>query len=82
MTKKIYLETFKGCARSLCFPLLEKGFAVTKFLIKIISLDSFDMTVTNRAYFTVLFGYSRMSAISRNSGRCEVLDVFLCDTDI
>ena len=22
MTKKIYLETFKGCARSLCFPLL------------------------------------------------------------
>ena len=22
MTKKLYLETFKGCARSLCFPLL------------------------------------------------------------
>ena len=22
MTKKIYLETFKGCTRSLCFPLL------------------------------------------------------------
>ena len=22
MTKKNYLETFKGCARSLCFPLL------------------------------------------------------------
>ena len=61
---------------------MEKRFAVTKFVIKIISLDFFDMTVANHAYFAARFGYTRISAISRNGGRCEVLDVFFCDTDI
>ena len=60
----------------------EKGFAVTKFLIKIISLDPFDMTVANHAYFAAMLSYTRLSAISRNSGRCEVLDVFFCDANI
>ena len=36
----------------------EKGFAMTKFLIKIISLGSFDMTVANHAYFAAMFGYT------------------------
>ena len=63
----------------------EKGFAVTKFLIKIISFDPFDMTVANHAYFAAMLSYTRLSAIildSRNGGRCEVLDVFLCDKNI
>ena len=60
----------------------EKGFAVTKFLIKIISLDPLDMTVANHAYFAAMLSYTRLSAISRNSGRCEVLDVFFCDANI
>ena len=59
----------------------EKGFTVTKFLIKIVSLDSFNMTVTNHAYFAAMFGYTGISAISRNGGRCKVLDVFFCDTN-
>ena len=29
MTKKNYLETFKGCSRSLCFPLLMRNFQDT-----------------------------------------------------
>ena len=60
----------------------EKGFAVTKFLIKIISLDPLDMTVANHAYFAAMLSYTSLSAISRNGGRCEVLDVFFCDANI
>ena len=29
-----------------------------------------------------MFGYIRISAISRNGIRCEVLDVFFCDANI
>ena len=32
MTKKIYLETLKECARSLCFPLLAKATSRIKFM--------------------------------------------------
>ena len=39
------------------------------------------MTVANHANFAAMFGYTRISAISRNSGRCEVLDVFFCDAN-
>ena len=55
---------------------------MTKFLVKIISLDSFDMTVANHANFAAMFGYTRISGISRNGGRCEVLDVFFCYANI
>ena len=40
------------------------------------------MTVANHAYFAAMLGYTRISAVSRNGGRCEVLDVFFCDADI
>ena len=55
---------------------------MTKFLVKIISLDSFDMTVVNHAYFAAMFGHSRIIAISKNGGRYEVLDLFFCETNI
>ena len=71
-----------NCIGFVRFEGAEKGFAVTKFLIKIISLNSFDMTVANHDYFAVIFYYTRMSAISRSGGRCEVLDIFFCDTDV
>ena len=40
------------------------------------------MIVANHAYFAAMFGYTRKNAIFRYGGRCEVLDVFFCDTDI
>ena len=55
---------------------------MTKFLVKIISFDSFDITVHNHANFAAMFGYTRISAIFRNGGRCEVVDVFFCDANI
>ena len=42
-----------------------------KLLIKIISLDYFDMTATNHAYFVTMFGYTGISAISRNGDRWD-----------
>ena len=53
-----------------------------KFLVKVILLDVFDMTVTKHANFETMFGYTRISAISRNGGRCHVLDVFFYDANI
>ena len=55
---------------------------MTKFLVKIISLDSFDITVANNAILVAMFGYTKISAISMNGGRCDVLDVFFCDANI
>ena len=46
MTKKIYLETFKGCARLLCFPLLMRNFQDTFATPKRSFISSFTICMT------------------------------------
>ena len=45
MTKKIYLETFEECARSLCFPLLLLLLLLSLVILFLLLQNQINMTV-------------------------------------